>query len=343
MATLSEDPRVDPRIKQLMDSMPPLQLSDVTDRQQLLEEANHPKALARAKEMEDMFELVDNEQVAPSDGLHIATHEFISQPDGNTIKVQFIRPDSDDVLPCVYYIHGGGMQSMSCFYGIYRAWGKFIARQGIAVAMVDFRNCLTPSSAEEVAPFPAGLNDCVSGVKWLSSQAQALAIDAGRIVIAGESGGGNLTLATGLKLKQDGDLDLVKGLYALCPYIAGSWPQDRYPSSIENNGLLIDLHNNRGAMAYGIEEFDQENPLAWPGFATEDDVRGLPPTMISVNECDPLRDEGIAFYRLLLKAGVEARCRQVMGTIHGTEVFIVACPEISRETAASIAQFCREL
>ena len=108
-----------------------------------------------------------------------------------------------------------------------------------------------------------------------------MAIDAGRIVIAGESGGGNLTLATGLKLKQDGDLDLVKGLYALCPYIAGSWPQDRYPSSIENNGLLIDLHNNRGAMAYGIEEFDQENPLAWPGFATEDDVRGLPPTMIS--------------------------------------------------------------
>ena len=84
------------------------------------------------------------------------------------------------------------------------------------------------------------------------------------------------------------------------------------------------------------------NPLAWPSFATEDDVPGLPPTVISVNECDPLRDEGIEFYRLLLRAGVPARCRQVMGTIHGTEIFSIACPDVSRDTAASIAQFCRD-
>jgi acetyl esterase/lipase len=225
---------------------------------------------------------------------------------------------------------------------MYRAWGKIIAAQGVAVAMVDFRNCVNPSTAPEVAPFPAGLNDCVSGVRWLVDQADVLGVDRNHIVIAGESGGGNLTLATGLKLKQDNDLGLVRGLYALCPYIAGSWPQDRYPSSIENNGLLLDLHSNYGAMAYGIEAFNEGNPLAWPAFASEEDVSGLPPTVISVNECDPLRDEGIEFYRLLLRAGVSARCRQVMGTIHGTEIFAIACPDISRETAASIAQFCRE-
>jgi len=245
-------------------------------------------------------------------------------------------------LPCVYYIHGGGMQSMSCFLGLYRSWGRIIAHQGVAVAMVDFRNCLMPSSAPEVEPFPAGLNDCVSGVKWLHTQAAELGIDPDHIVVAGESGGGNLTLATGLKLKHDGDLGLIRGLYAMCPYIAGSWPQERFPSSIENNGLLLDLHNNRGAIAYGIEQLDAENPLAWPSFATEDDVAGLVPTVISVNECDPLRDEGIEFYRLLLRAGVPARCRQVMGTVHGTEIFSIACPDISRETAGSIAQFCRE-
>ncbi|MGR9092928.1 MAG: alpha/beta hydrolase fold domain-containing protein, partial [Gammaproteobacteria bacterium] len=142
--------------------------------------------------------------------------------------------------------------------------------------------------------------------------------------------------------KRDGDLGLIKGLYALCPYIAGAWPQDQYPSSSENNGLLIDIHDNRGATAYGIEQLEARNPLAWPDFATEEDVSGLVPTVISVNECDPLRDEGIAFYRLLLRAGVPARCRQLMGTIHGTEIFALACPDISRETAASIAQFCRE-
>jgi acetyl esterase len=71
-------------------------------------------------------------------------------------------------------------------------------------------------------------------------------------------------------------------------------------------------------------------------------VKGLPPVVISVNECDPLRDEGIAFYRLLLQAGQPARCRQVMGTIHGTEIFAVACPEISRDTARDLAAFCRD-
>jgi acetyl esterase len=64
--------------------------------------------------------------------------------------------------------------------------------------------------------------------------------------------------------------------------------------------------------------------------------------MISVNECDPLRDEGIAFYRLLMRAGVHARCRQVMGTMHGTEIFPMACPEISRDTARNLADFCRD-
>jgi len=287
------------------------------------------------------FDAIDNEEIAPKTGLEISTVEFTSAPDGNTVKIQFIRPQSDEPVPCVYYIHGGGMQIMSCFDGMYRAWGRIIAHQGVAVAMVDFRNAVRPSSAPEVAPFPAGLNDCVSGLKHVIDHADELGIDTGHVIVAGESGGGNLTLATGLKLAQDGDLGLIRGLYALCPYIAGEWPQARFPSSTENNGILLDLHNNYGAVAYGIEELKAGNPLAWPSFATEADVADFPPTIISVNECDPLRDEGIEFYRLLLRAGVSAQCRQVMGTIHGTEIFSIACPDISYETAASIGRFCR--
>jgi acetyl esterase len=129
----------------------------------------------------------------------------------------------------------------------------------------------------------------------------------------------------------------------LCPYLLGRWPNDDSPSSVENNGILMDLDGNYGAMSYGIEAFEAGDPLAWPGFATVADVTGLPPTVISVNECDPLRDEGVNFYRLLLSAGVQASCRQVMGTIHATEIFPDACPEISRETARSIADFGRGL
>ncbi len=342
MGRIAEDPRIDPRIKALMDAFPEMGQADVASRAEILEEMSRPEAVAEMEQVRAMLEILDDEAVAPSAGLDTSTLELTSEPDGNTIKIQFIRPQGDDRLPCVYYIHGGGMQTMSCFDGMYRSWGRIIAAQGVAVAMVDFRNCVSPSSAPEVEPFPAGLNDCVSGLKWVHAHADELGIDPDHIIVAGESGGGNLTLATGLKLRQDGDLGLIRGLYAMCPYIAGSWPQERFPSSTENNGLLLDLHNNRGAMAYGIEEFKNGNPLAWPSFATEDDVRGLVPTVVSVNECDPLRDEGIEFYRTLLRAGVPARCRQVMGTVHGTEVFALACPDISRETAASIAQFCRD-
>ena len=227
------------------------------------------------------------------------------------------------------------MATLSAFDGNYRAWGRIIAANGVAVAMVDFRNSVMPSSALEVAAYPAGLNDCVAGLHWVVDNAETLGIDPGRVTLAGESGGGNLSIATTMRLKSTGELGLIRGLYAMCPYIAGEWPQARYPSSTENNGILLSLHDNRPRMGYGIEAFEAKDPMAWPGFATVDDVRGFPKTMISVNECDPLRDEGIEFYRLLLEAGVAARCRQVMGTIHGTEIFAVACPEVSRETAAS--------
>lgn len=339
---IQQDPRIDPRIKVIFGAMPPISPSeDVASREVLLDAANTQEAIEASEGMKAFLGMCDTEEVASSEGLSTRTEQLVSSPDDNTINVQIIRPDNDEILPCVYYIHGGGMQVMSCYDGNYKAWGRLIAANNVAVVMVDFRNALVASSVPEVAPFPAGLNDCVSGVKWVYEQADVLKIDRDRIIIAGESGGGNLTLATGLKLKQDGDMNLIKGLYALCPYIAGEWPLKKNPSSIENNGIFLELHSNNGAMAYGVEAFEAGNPLAWPGFADVDDVTGLVPTVISVNECDPLRDEGIGFYRLLLEAGVNARCRQVMGTVHGTEIFPICCPDISRDTARDLAAFCQ--
>jgi acetyl esterase/lipase len=337
---IAEDPRIDPRIKAMFGDFPDTALGDTDSRESLLAEANTNSAIEREAQMKAMLATWDNEEIAPSTGLTIRTEVFTSSPDGNSINIQFIRPDGDEAVACVYYIHGGGMATMSCFDGNYRAWGRMIAGEGVAVAMVDFRNAIRPSSAPEVAAYPAGLNDCVSGLKWVHANAARLGIDPNRIVIAGESGGGNLTLATALKLKRDGDIGKVKGLYALCPYIAGQWPLPENPSSSENNGILIELHNNRGAVGYGIEAFEACDPLAWPAFATAEEVEGLPPTVISVNECDPLRDEGVGFYRLLMTSGVAARCRQVMGTVHGTEVFLT-CPDISRDTASDIANLAK--
>lgn len=340
-ANMAEDPRIDPRIKAVFANLDLGPSADVQDRQEILTAASSEEGRAADEFLRAFLAMSDSEDIAPSTGLDISDHELVSEPDGNTLKLCLIRPQSPDPVPCVYYIHGGGMATMSCYYGNYQAWGRMIAANGVAVAMIDFRNAVSPSSVPEVAPYPAGLNDCVSGLKWLVSQTAALNIDADKIIVAGESGGGNLTLATGMTLLKQGEMSLVHGLYALCPYIAGYWPLAENPSSEENNGLLLDLHNNYGRVSYGIDAYEQRDPLAWPGFASATDVQGLVPTVISVNECDPLRDEGINFYRMLMGAGVAARCRQVMGTIHGTEIFPATCPEISRDTAADIARFCK--
>jgi acetyl esterase/lipase len=335
------DVRIDPRVKAALSMLPDPKVIDAESREQMLAEAASPEGVAESEMIAAFMELGDSEEVAPSQGLRFVTEDIVSSPDGNTIKVQVIRPDSDETLACVYYIHGGGMVSMSSFQGNYRAWGRVIASKCVVVVLVEFRNAVVPSAVSEIAPFPAGLNDCISGLKWTAANASKHGIDPSKIIVCGESGGGNLTLATGIKLKRDGELGLVKGLYAMCPYIAGHWPDELYPSSIENNGIFLNVNSNRAAMGYGIEAFESGDPLAWPGFATQEDVTGFPPTVISVNECDPLRDEGIAFYRLLLAAGVTARGRTVLGTMHGVEVFPPLCPEISHSTAADIAVFAQ--
>lgn len=335
-------PHIDPRLTRLLDALPPAQpVPPFESRGELLALARSPQRAEQLRQEHEFYDSMDTEAVAPSAGLRIERHELTSEPDGNRIYLQLIRPDDDRLLPCVYYLHGGGMMGGSAFDGNYRAFGKLLAANDVAVAMADFRNSLIPSSAGDVAPYPAGLNDCVSGFRWVLAEAPTLRIDPLTVIIAGESGGANLSLALVMRLIIAGEVDLVRGVYALCPYIAGKWPQDRYPSSLDCNGILLDLHNDLGAVSYGIEALERQDPLAWPGFATEDDVKGFPPTVIGVNEFDPLRDEGIEFYRLLLRSGVAARCRQTMGTVHGTELLVSICPDISRDAAASIAQFCR--
>ena len=335
------DPRLDPRIKAFLALLPESNETDAESREQMLAEATSPAGLEAIAATVFMTDMCDNEEIAPSKGLRFYTEDVISSPDGNTIKLQVVRPDNDETLPCVYYIHGGGMASLSSFYGNYKAWARIIAANGVAVVLVEFRNSIVATVVPEVAPYPAGLNDCISGLRWVHEHADDLNIDPLRITVAGESGGGNLTLATALTLKRSGELSLIHGIYALCPYIAGQWPDERYPSSSENNGIFIDVHSNRGGLSYGIDALNAKDPLAWPGFASSDDVTGFPPTVISVNECDPLRDEGIGFYRLLLKAGVPARGRMVLGTMHATELVPILCPEISHDTARDLAAFAK--
>ena len=146
---------------------------------------------------------VESLEMAPADGLTITQMSIPTSEEGKTINLCIMRPDMDDLPPCVYYIHGGGMMTSSCFDPMYQTWGRTMARQGVCVVMPDFRNSMNSSSVEEVAPFPAGHNDCVDGLKWVHTNADMLKIDGSRILLSGESGGGNLALTTGIRLKRE--------------------------------------------------------------------------------------------------------------------------------------------
>ena len=335
---VADDPRLDPRLRAFLALVPISPPRNVANRDELMAIAATPEAIAAEEFSRAMAEICDDESVAPSTGLRFQTYDVTSSPDANTIKIQFVRPDTEEVLPCVYYIHGGAMMWSSSFNGNYRALARIIAAKGVAVAMVEFRNAMMPSGVAEVAPFPGGLNDCLSGLRWVHEHARELGVEPTRVVVSGESGGGNLALATGLALKRSGELLLVRGIYALCPFLTVEHNAS-FSSYAENDGIFISLGGNVAVVGYGIEAFESKNPLAWPLFASEEDLRGLPPTVISVNECDPLRDQGIEFYRRLLAAGVAARGRNVLGTMHGTEAAVILCPEITHDAARDLAAF----
>ena len=333
-----EDPRIDPRLKAMFATWSPPPLPDMPSREALVDMVRMAGEGMLGMAADD----APYEAAVPSTGLTIRTETIRSTPDGNSINLNIVTPNGPGPFACVYYIHGGGMMAASCFDPNYKAWARLIAACGVVVVAVDFRNALYPSSVPEIAPYPAGLNDCVSGLRWVHDHAADLDIDPARIVIEGESGGANLTIASALKLKREGDIGLIKGIYVGCPYLAGEWPGAEGSSARTNAGILMDTRSNFGAMAYGIKALHARDPLAWPGFATEADVEGFPPVMVTVNECDPLRDDGIGFYRLLVRAGVPARCKDLIGTVHGTEIYILPCPEISRDAAREIAAFARD-
>lgn len=340
-STLETDRRADPRIVQAIEMMGGL----APGVDPVKADASYEEALAYSVAFEKAGEPGNDALRAalPDWPTVTTTTEVIEGVDGNDIKLFIHKPrDLNGQVPCVYHTHGGGMVVMSAEDPGFIKLRNDLAARGVVAIGVEFRNGggrLGPH------PFPAGLNDCASGLKWVHAHKKDLGI--GKIVASGESGGGNLCIATTLKAKQEGWLDHIDGVYAMCPYISGQYA-DR-PSSlgslIENDGYMLDMNQ----MAALVQVYDPsgdnaQNPLAWPLHASQSDLIGLPPHIISVNELDPLRDEGLEFFRKLLAAGVRAVGRTANGTPHaGDQVFGDVVPELYSDLVGSITGFAKGL
>ncbi len=269
--------------------------------------------------------------------------QTIKGPDGNEIVLYIHRPKAvaGDVS-CVVHTHGGGMVLMTAADPMYVRWRDSLADAGVLTIGVEFRN---GGGRLGNHPFPAGLTDCAAAVQWANGKRKELGVS--NIVISGESGGGNLSIATTLKAKKEGWIEQISGVFAMCPYISGAYatPPQSLLSLYENDGYMLDC----AQMAALVKVYDpkgahQNNPLAWPLAAQADDLAGLPPHVISVNELDPLRDEGLAFYRKLVRAGVSAVARTVHGTPHAGDVsYPDVVPELYQDTLRALCGFARSL
>jgi acetyl esterase len=268
-----------------------------------------------------LYETIELSLPGDRDDVDVSTAS-ITGVDGNEITLHIFRPRGvAGPLPGVVYTHGGGMAILTTDNPVHRRWCTDLALAGAVVVMVDFRNACTAATHD---PFPAGVEDCLAGAVWVHEHRGELGLSS--VVTQGESGGGNLAIATALLAKRRG-IDAIDGVYASVPYISGGYGWDRerrlaeLPSLIENDGYFIET----GMMDLLVRAYDPhgehiEDPIAWPYYATEEDLRGLPPFVISVNELDPLRDEGIAFARKLARAGVAVSARVNLGIVHGAEV-----------------------
>ena len=225
----------------------------------------------------------------------------------------------------------------------YIYWRHKLASKGLVVIGVEFRNI---GGAMGNHPFPSGLNDCLSALKWVYNNKEELGIS--KIIISGESGGGNLSIAVALKAKSEGWVDDISGVYSQCPYISNLYhaPPAELPSLVENDDYFLNVGQQMATLAipYDPDRSNATNPLAWPYHAEVSDLEGLPPFVISVNELDPLRDEGLVFYRKLVQAGVTAYSRTVNGTCHaGDCLFLDAMPDVYRATLRDIKGFADSL
>jgi acetyl esterase/lipase len=339
---LRSDPRSDPR---MVAALAPFGLDTNGEAPPVTPQHPREEQLAFVAASEEGFEGLFAALftgLPPLDGV-TRTTEVIKGVDGNDIALYISRPtDASGPLPGVLHIHGGGMVILQGAGPAYVRIRDEIAALGTVVVGVEYRN---GGGALGVHPFPAGLDDCTTALQWVHEHRADLGISS--LTVAGESGGANLTLATTLRAKREGHLDLIDGVYAMVPYISGLYGRSEaerlaeLPSLVENDGYFIACANTAVlAEVYDPGAANATDPLCWPYFATDEDLAGLPPHVISVCELDPLRDEGLAYHRKLLKAGVESTGRTVLGVCHaGDVIFRAAMPDVFAATIADVHRF----
>ena len=221
------------------------------------------------------------------------------------VRVRVHRPSSEDDLPALVYMHGGGWT----FFNIDthdRLMREYAARAGIAVMGVDY--ALSPE-----AKYPRALHQVLDVTEWLAASAERFGIDGGRLALGGDSAGANLAVASSLALRDTGRPGLVRALLLNYGAFATRWSKEserRYGGK----GYMLGAEEMRwfwNNYVSGPGEFS--DPLVCPLLA---DVEALPPAFFTIPECDILTAQNHAMAEKMWGAGVQVRAREYPGATH---------------------------
>ena len=262
----------------------------------------HEVSPEQARELFEQFGAVD-----PGIALPAVEDLTIEGPAGD-LPVRLYDPrdgDRNRETPLLLFFHGGGfvVGSIDTHDGVCR---KLAAETGYPILSVEYR--LAPEH-----PFPAALRDCYGALEWVAGNAGELGADPDRLVVAGDSAGGNLAAATAL-LARDRDGPSIASQVLVYPVTGDPRGTDSYSENAEGYFLTADQmewYHDR----YLADDIDAGNVYARPRLCR--DLSGLPPATVITAGFDPLRDDGAAYARALAEDGVDVAYHNFPGLIHG--------------------------
>jgi acetyl esterase/lipase len=231
--------------------------------------------------------------------------------DLGTVYLTVLRPvGAHGALPTLYWMHGGGMVIGNRYMDHSRLieWCRSLS---CVCVSVEYR--LAPEH-----PYPAPLDDCEIGLRFICDHAGELQIDPTRIGIGGRSAGGGLAAGVALRLRGHTDIPL-RFLYLEYPMLDD---RCRTPSSqLVGLPMWSRASNTFGWRSYLGDRYDTDDVPVDAAPARATDLRGLPPTFINVGTVDCLRDESIDFAARLCQADVPTELHVYAGAVHGFDLF----------------------
>ncbi len=277
----------------------------------------------------DARQVLEDAQAAPV-SMPEVDEEWITVPSPmGDARVRIVKPKgAAGMLPVVVYMHGGGW-----ILGNAATHDRLVRELAVgsraAIAFVEY-----PNSPE--ARYPTAIEQGYATAQWITHNGASKGLDAKRMAVAGESVGGNMAAALALMAKERGDVTFVQQsmYYPVTDAAMNTASYDQFASGYYLSRTEMEWFWD----AYAPDLAQRSQITASPNQASTEQLRGLPPAYLCVDEADVLRDEGEAYAAKLRSAGVPVTTVRYDGIIH--DFMLLNALSDTRAARAAISQAC---